>query len=59
MTVKELIEKLKKFNPDGTAEVSTHFCESDQGYNDAIDYLSMEEDADGKLVVVIHTTDNY
>lgn len=59
MTVKELIEKLNKFNPDGNAEVSTHFCDNEQGYNDTIDYLSMEEDADGELIVVIHTIDNY
>lgn len=59
MTVKELIEKLKKFNPDGDAEVWTHYYESEQGYNDAIDFLSMEENSDGKLILVIHTNDNY
>jgi len=57
MTVNELIEKLKKFNPDGSAGVCTHYCESEEGYNDAIDHISMEEDADGKLIIVIHTVD--
>lgn len=60
MTVKEFIEKLKKFNPDGNAEVCTQYYESEQGYYMAIDYLALEEDENGKLVVVIHTyDDNY
>lgn len=54
MTVQELIDKLDKFNPDGRAKVCTHYFVSD--YNDAIDHLSMEEDADGNLVVIIHTS---
>jgi len=57
MTVKKLIEKLNKFNPDGNAQVFTHYYDADAKYNDDIDYLALEEDADGKLVVVIHTTD--
>jgi len=57
MNVNELIAKLKRFNPDGNMEVCTHYYESEQGYNEVIDYISMEEDADGKLVIVIHSAD--
>ena len=56
MLVKELIEKLNKFNPDGNAEVISHFDENDPDYLDDICRVSMEEDADGKLIVVLHTT---
>ncbi len=59
MTVNELIEKLKKFNPDGNKEVCTHFCDNEQGDNETIDYISMEEDTDGNLVILIHTDSNY
>lgn len=59
MTVKELIEKLNKFNPDGSAEVSTHYSDNEQGYNDDINYLSLEENRDGKLIVIIHTGEDY
>ena len=59
MTTKELIEKLRKFDPDGNTKVSTRYCENEPGYNDDIDYLTMEEDEDGKFVVVIHTGNNY
>jgi len=55
MLVKELIEKLNKFNPDGNANVLSHFDDNDPDYLDEIYNLSMEEDIDGKLVVVIHT----
>lgn len=55
MTVKELIEKLNKFNPDGNATVLEHFDENDPDYLDDICRLSMEEDTDGNLVVVLHT----
>lgn len=55
MTVKELIEKLNKFNPDGDATVLDHFDENDPDYLDEIRRISMEEDADENLVVVLHT----
>ena len=58
MTTKELIEKLRKFDPDGNTEVRTHSWENEQGYNDAINYLSVEEDnMDGKIVLVINTAE--
>lgn len=56
MTVKELIEKLNKFNPDGSATVVEHYEDSDPLIFDNIDRISMEEDRDGNLLVVIHTS---
>ena len=56
MTVKQLIEKLNKFNPDGNATVFGHFDENDDDIIDDIYKISMEEDRDGNLVVVLHTT---
>ena len=55
MTVRELIEKLNKFNPDGDATVVEHFNENDPDDLDDICRISMEEDADENLVVVLHT----
>lgn len=57
MTVNQLIEKLKKFNPDGNAEVVEHFNENDPEYLDDICRISMEEDTDGKMLVVLHTVE--
>lgn len=56
MTVKQLIEKLNKFNPDGSATVLEHFDENDDEIVDDIYKISMEEDRDGNLVIIIHTT---
>lgn len=55
MLVKELIEKLKKFNPDGNAEVIGQFDDSD--FFDELVKVSMEEDDDKNLVVILHTTE--
>ena len=57
MTVNELIEKLKKFNPDGNAEVVEHYYDNDPEYVDDISRVTMEENPDGKLIVVLHTVD--
>lgn len=56
MTVKELIEKLKKFNPDGNATVFEHYEENDPDFLDDICRISMEEGTDGNLIVVLHTS---
>ena len=59
MTVKKLIEKLNKFNPDGNLEVQTHSRDADEGLNEYPCCLCLEEDPEGsdKLIVVIHTCD--
>ena len=55
MTAKELVEKLNKFNPDGNMEVVNHF-ECDERYCiDDISYISIEEDINGNLVIVLNT----
>ena len=54
MTVSELIVKLKKFNPDGNARVVENFEESPD-ILDTITNISMEEDVDGSLIVILHT----
>lgn len=56
MTVNELIEKLKKFNPDGNMEVGLRFYEV--GCFAPITRLAIEEEYDsGNLFVVIHGED--
>ena len=55
MTAKELIEKLNKFNPDGNMEVVNHSEYGERYCIDAIYYLSIEEDANGNLVLVLNT----
>ena len=55
MTAKELIEKLNKFNPDGNMEVVNHFECSERYCIDAISYVSIEEDVNGNLVIVLNT----
>ena len=57
MTVKKLIEKLNKFNPDGNKEVVAHFMDSDPDVFEEICSIALEEDTDGKLMVVLRTTD--
>ena len=55
MTAKELIEKLNKFNPDGNMEVVNHFESGERYCIDAISYVSIEEDVNGNLVIVLNT----
>ena len=55
MTAKELIEKLNKFNPDGNMEVVNHFEYGEPYCIDDISYISIEEDINGNLVIVLNT----
>ena len=55
MTAKELIEKLNKFNPDGNMEVVNHFECGERYCLDNIYYISIEEDANGELVIILNT----
>ena len=55
MTAKELVEKLNKFNPDGNMEVVNHFECGERYCIDAISYISIEEDINGELVIVLNT----
>lgn len=55
MTAKELIEKLNKFNPDGNMEVVNHFECGERYCIDDISYISIEEDINGNLVIVLNT----
>lgn len=55
MTAKELIEKLNKFNPDGNMEVVNHSECVERYCIDAISYVSIEEDINGNLVIVLNT----
>ena len=55
MTAKELIEKLNKFNPDGNMEVVNHFEGGERYCIDDISYISIEEDINGNLVIVLNT----
>jgi nitrate reductase NapAB chaperone NapD len=59
MKVNELIERLNQFNPDGKAQVCVRPREyDDEGVYDYVDFFSLEENsADGKLVVLIHTSE--
>lgn len=55
MTAKELVEKLNKFNPDGNMEVVNHSECCEPYCIDTISYVSIEEDINGNLVIVLNT----